>query len=137
MKIYLAGGMQSGWQDQVMRAVEADGHQWLDPRKHGREDPREYTAWDLNAIEHCDWVFAYFEESNPSGFGLTLEIGYAKGLGKRVIFCDEKSETSPLHMKHLRIVEHASDVYFTYLDDAIEFLASLPYSYAHRLTNAV
>lgn len=135
MRIYLAGGFKTNWQDEVMH--KAPSHSYLNPRKSGLTDWREYSAWDLNAIEHCDWVFAYFEEGNPSGFGLVLEIGYAKGLGKRVIFCDEISETSSLHLDHLRIVQFASDVYFTSMNSAIGFLVALPRSMDHTNTNAI
>jgi nucleoside 2-deoxyribosyltransferase len=87
-KVYLAGGMRSGWQETVMAACP--GVEWLDPRTHGLRDPKEYTAWDLQAVRDADVVFAYLEKSNPYGFNLAFEVGYAHALGKPIIFVDEK-----------------------------------------------
>lgn len=86
MKIYLAGGMKTDWQDRLMAA--APRHRYLDPRSHGITDPAEYTRWDLAAVAVCDVVVAQMDSSNPSGFGLSLEVGYAHALGKRVVFID-------------------------------------------------
>jgi len=124
MRIYLAGGFKSNWQERIM--IQCDQHTYLNPRSHHLDDWKEYSAWDLSAIDQCDWVFAYFEKDNPSGYGLVLEIGYARGKQKRVIFVDEISPFSPKHQNHLRIVEFASDVYFNTLEDGMQFLQSLP-----------
>jgi len=88
MKIYLAGGMKSGWQDKVMKAYPE--HDYYDPRSHGLPLPEQYVTWDLNHIEKADMVFACYDKGNPTGFGMTFEIGYALGLGMNVIFVDEQ-----------------------------------------------
>jgi hypothetical protein len=72
-RVYLAGGHRSGWQQSIMNA--APGFDYFDPRSHGLDDPRSYTVWDLNAIDQSDILFVYFEATNPSGFGLSLEVG--------------------------------------------------------------
>lgn len=91
MKVYLAGGMKSRWQDDVI--AEFPGVEFIDPRSHGLKDEREYTKWDLDGIRRSDVVFAYMDTDNPSGFGLSLEVGYAHGLGKPVIYvCEDTSE---------------------------------------------
>lgn len=87
VKIYLAGGMKCGWQDRVTQ-LAPDGVQFLDPRTWATSDPAIYTAKDLSAVRECDCILAYMDSSNPSGFGLCLEIGYAYALGKRIIFVD-------------------------------------------------
>ena len=109
MKIYLAGGMRSGWQD---RLSEFDV---IDPRTHGLSDPEEYTAWDMAGVRECDIVFAYLEKSNPSGLGMAFEIGYALGLGKRVIFVNEKKD------KYAKILECAC-INFDTLEEGIKYL---------------
>lgn len=135
MKIYLAGGMTTDWQNEVIR--EAPNHIYLNPCDHGLREWQEYSAWDLNAVEACDWVFAFLNKGNPSGYGMVLEIGFAKGLGKRVIFVDELSLNDPVKGRYFRIVEFASDVYFTELSEGIRFLNALPATMSQRFTNII
>jgi len=87
MIIYLAGGMKDGWQDKVAPLLV--GHELLDPRSWSTPDPVVYTARDLEAVRKCDCVLVHMSSSNPSGFGLSVELGYAYALGKRIVFCDE------------------------------------------------
>jgi len=87
MIIYLAGGMKDGWQDKVAPLLV--GHELLDPRSWSTPDPVVYTARDLEAVRKCDCVLVHMSSSNPSGFGLSVELGYAYALGKKIVFCDE------------------------------------------------
>jgi nucleoside 2-deoxyribosyltransferase len=89
MIVYLAGGMRSNWQDRVIHAVS--GVEWRDPRSHGLTEEKEYTKWDLYAVQECDVVFAYMDHDNPSGYGMCLEMGYAHALGKKIILVDMRS----------------------------------------------
>ena len=84
--VYLSGGHRSGWQQKIITDIQ--GFCFKDPSSHGLTDPKLYTAWDLEAIRESDIIFAYFESSNPSGYGLNFEIGYAAALGKQIIFID-------------------------------------------------
>ena len=84
MKVYLAGGLSCDWQDRVPAHWEL-----LDPRSWQDPDPAVYTERDLTAIRAADVVLAYMSSANPSGFGMSLEVGYAHALGKRVLFVDE------------------------------------------------
>lgn len=86
MKVYLAGGMRTTWQDELIAALP--NVVFLDPRSHGLNDPAAYTAWDLNAIREADAVVACMTSDNPSGYGLSLEVGFAYALGKPVYFID-------------------------------------------------
>lgn len=88
MKVYLAGGMKSTWQDEVILWLP-DGVKVYDPRHHGLSSPSEYTRWDLDHIEKSDAVISQMSSDNPSGFGLSVEIGFAHALGKRIIFIDK------------------------------------------------
>lgn len=87
MIIYLAGGMKDGWQDKVAPLLA--GHELLDPRSWSTPDPAAYTVRDLEAVRKADCMLAHMSSSNPSGFGLSVELGYAYALGKRIVFCDE------------------------------------------------
>lgn len=86
MKIYLAGGMKDGWQERA--ALLLKDHVLLDPRSWGTPNPAIYTAKDLAAVRESDIVLVYMSPGNPSGFGLSVELGYAYALGKKIIFCD-------------------------------------------------
>lgn len=90
MKVYLAGGMKDGWQDYFLDACP--NVQFFDPRKTGLTDPADYTKWDLEHVSKADVVLACMDSTNPSGYGLSVEIGYAKALGKRVIFIDNVTD---------------------------------------------
>jgi nucleoside 2-deoxyribosyltransferase len=123
VKIYLAGGMRSGWQDAVTDALA--GHEIIDPRKKekvGKWDLDKYGAWDLARIRTCDAVLGYMERTNPSGIGMAVEIGYAKGLGKTVVVVLEdnysENETDKRHIMFMSVV---ADYVAEDIDDAISF----------------
>lgn len=87
IKIYLAGGLNTGWQDEIL-GIGGD-YTYIDPRAwQSGATPEQYTTRDLAAIEDSHWVIAYMDSKNPSGFGLSVEIGYAKALRKKIIFVD-------------------------------------------------
>jgi len=117
MRVYLSGGMRSGWQDKVKAAVS--GIEWIDPREHGLELPALYAVWDLTGVRLADVVFAYIEDDNPSGIGLALELGYAKGLGKITILVGGHDD------KRMAIVGCAADVWVAPLSQGIALLQSL------------
>lgn len=87
MIVYLAGGMKDGWQDRVAPLLA--GHELLDPRSWSCPEPAVYTARDLAAIRNADCILVHMSSGNPSGYGLSVELGYAYALGKRIVFCDE------------------------------------------------
>lgn len=89
MIIYLAGGMKDGWQDRIAPLLA--GHELLDPRSWSDPDPAVYTERDLDAIRRADGIFVHMSSANPSGFGLSVELGFAYALGKKIVFCDEIS----------------------------------------------
>ena len=118
LRVYLAGGMRQEWRKDVYKYFEKEiavsKIDFFDPTKTGFNDPNHYTAWDLHAIEQCDVVFAYLEEDNPSGIGMATEIGYAKGLGKQVIFVNHQPEH-----RYLPFVKETSDLYTELFSDGL------------------
>lgn len=117
--IYLAGGMKSKWQDKI---IEASGNSWfevIDPRSHGLKDEKEYTAWDLDGIARSVTVVAYMDSDNPSGYGLSLEVGYAIGLGIPVWYVCEDTTDRQRFFGMVRSVAHRN---FNSLADCIEAL---------------
>jgi len=124
VKVYLAGGMKTDWRSEVVAKGPSEAH-YADPCCHGLPTEREYTAWDLLAIDWSDVVFVYFEASNPSGYGLCLEAGYAHAKGKTVVVVDEKSAADPVTGKRLGMLRSIADVVLTNLDDGVEILNRL------------
>lgn len=121
--VYLSGGHHSGWQRQVKAAVPQ--FDYLDPSMHHIGQADAYTAWDLAAVRACDFVFAYLESSNPSGYGLSVEIGYARALEKFVVLVDEKSRSDTRLEKRLRILQSTASVVFSRFSDGVHYLRSL------------
>jgi len=105
-KVYLSGGTVSGWQDVVEHRINPPAlamsvtpaiAEFYNPAKFkvgpvDRPDVRMYGPMDRIKIEECDILFAYLEAGNPTPINVALELGYAKGLGKRTILCNEWTE---------------------------------------------
>ena len=121
-KVYLAGGFRSGWQAQAAARL-AGSFELLDPSAHNILDPAEYTRWDLEAVRKSDIVLANMEASNPGGYSLALEVGFAKALGKRIIMVDQVEE--PSVRRYFEMVRQCSDRVFPTLEDALDYLSSL------------
>ena len=117
-KIYLAGGFKSGWQAQAKNVLKK--FELLDPSAHNIQDPKEYTDWDLAAVSRCDIVLANMEESNPGGYSLALEVGFAKALKKTIVLVDQI--TNPTVSRYFEMVRQVSDITFPDLELALEYL---------------
>lgn len=92
--VYLAGGMKSDWQDEVLFICDMarpGRFAWRDPRKWQDQYPKaeEYVRQDLRSIRDCSILFAWMAGDNPSGYGLSAEMGYANALGRKIIFANE------------------------------------------------
>lgn len=119
--VYLAGGFNSDWREKVKACANVS---FIDPKEKEQKKEfqwDEYGCWDLHFIKQSDICFVYMERSNPSGFGLSVEIGYAKGLGKTVILVLETGHEKDSYLTFLMTV---ADVTYDNLDDGINFLAS-------------
>ncbi len=121
-KIYLAGGFKSNWQAQVAARL-AGSFELLDPSVHNIQDPAEYTRWDLEAIRQSDIVLANMEASNPGGYSLALEVGFAKALGKAIFMVDQVEDPSVKH--YFEMVRQCSERVFSTLVEALDHLSSL------------
>ncbi|WP_226501748.1 nucleoside 2-deoxyribosyltransferase domain-containing protein [Pseudomonas sp. MWU16_30322] len=118
-KIYLAGGFHSGWQEIVKARLK--NFVILDPGAHCIDDPVEYTRWDLAAVRDSEIILANMEASNPAGYALALEIGYAKALGKTIYLVDQIED--PSVKRYFEMVRQCSTRVFRGLDEAIEYIA--------------
>lgn len=127
--VYLAGGFRSGWQGKVHTALK--GWRVLDPSAHGLLSPREYARWDLDAITESDMVLAYMERTNPGGYSLALEVGFAKALAKMIILVEEHD--SDERRRYFEMVREVADKRFPSLDEAIVYLQDTPAGPLHTL----
>lgn len=121
-KIYLAGGFRSNWQA-VVTARLAGTYELLDPSEHNIHDPAEYTRWDLEAVRESDFILANMEASNPGGYSLALEVGFAKALGKRIFMVDQIED--PSVQRYFEMVRQCSERVFTTLEEALDHLSSM------------
>ena len=134
-KVYLAGGFKSGWQKIIMDQLDQSFH-FFDPSEHHHPECDKFTTWDLHHVRVCDILFGYMEKSNPSGYGLTLEIGYANALQKSIILVDERSPSDPDFFRYFEIARESSSVVFDCIDDGIEYLHSFnPVAIESKPTN--
>jgi nucleoside 2-deoxyribosyltransferase len=110
-KIYLAGGFKGGWHDKVTQQLSKD-FIIFNPQKHSLDDVDMYTAWDLFHVDKCDILFGFMSEDNPSGYGLALEIGYAKAKNKLVVLIDERSKIDASFKRYFSICHQSSNIVF-------------------------
>lgn len=97
IRVYLAGGFHSGWQNKVIKACGTKHFIFYDPRKKWMRSeitenhPSFYWPWNFQAIKKSEVVFAYTEDYRPKLLGpaIVLEMGYAQGLGKLVIYVND------------------------------------------------
>ena len=123
-KVYLAGGMHNNWRKRVIDSCKEFCFDFYNPEDHGLISPDDYSAWDLHFIKQCDILFAYMDKDNPSGWGLMLEIGYAKALNKTIIFVWEQLGDRD---KYFEIAGFCADVRFLDLNMGIKFLQSFEF----------
>jgi len=121
-KIYLAGGFRSNWQAEVAVRL-AGSFELLDPSAHNIQDPAEYTRWDLEAIRQSDILLANMEPTNPGGYSLALEVGFAAALGKPIFLVDQVDD--PSVKRYFEIVRECSERVFATLNEAIDHLSSM------------
>lgn len=121
LKVYLSGGMRSNWQNRVIDSSH-NNFTFFNPANHNLKNSKEYTNWDVFYTKRCDIIFAYMEKDNPSGIGLSFELGIANALGKLIILVDEKSCNDSKFEIYFKIVKDSSNIIFDKLQDGIEFL---------------
>jgi nucleoside 2-deoxyribosyltransferase len=120
-KVYLSGGFKSNWQEKVIGAL-GNNCTFFNPRAHQLESDKEYWVWDMHFVKECDLIFAYMESDNPSGFGLTFEIGLAYALNKTIILIDEKSNIDKDFERYFKIVSNSTRILYNNLDEGINYL---------------
>ena len=129
-RVYLAGGMNSKWRSVITKRLEgsASNFIFIDPMDNNMKNPDQYTFWDLRSIEQCDILLGYMEQSNPSGYGLNLEIGYAKALGKTIVLVVPDDFTrDDDRSRYFGMARVCADVVVKTLSDAADFLAGIEY----------
>lgn len=114
-KIYLAGGWGK-FRDIVMRDTNAD---WQNPENMANRE--NWFELETEAVKNSDGMIAWFEKGNPSGFGMTFEMGmsYSLGIPYLLICEDEEMLKYKFSMQSL-----GSEKTFTSWKDALEYINS-------------
>lgn len=115
-KVYLAGGLHSNWQEQVMSAVL--GADYFNPRvsyieakeKGEWESPQVYVDRDLNWLRECDIIFCYQEETLPDTVNCSWEMGYGFAKGKKIIYVNQRVIDRYVTMASLTSVVYTRDL---------------------------
>ena len=111
MKVYLAGGLRTDWQDDFVDEFAFV----LDPRTlfgSVREKAKQEEKW----LKECYAVLAYAEDSNSWPIGLAYELGYAKALGKPTVLLVDVIDPRTHWLQYM------VDFCTTDKDKAIEFI---------------
>lgn len=127
-KVFLSGGFSSGWQNIVVNRLK-DKFIFFNPESHSLSEADKYTAWDIHFVKECDILFAYMENTNPSGYGLAFELGIAYAMGKTIILVDERSLYDETFSRYFKILQTSSNVIFSNLDEGIKYLESFSIAY--------
>jgi len=126
IKIFLSGSLfLEDWQSKAISELGNDNFLFLNPRRHGLSDSFEYTQCDLFYLDLCDIFLGYMQKENPSGFGLSFELGYAVAKGKLTILVDEKSLSDSEFKKKFEIVREACILLFENIDGAIDYIKNI------------
>jgi len=120
--VYLAGGLTNNWHDIVIAELK-DRFIFFNPKTHNLKASTQYTSWDLHFVKQCNILFGYIEKDNTSGYGLTLEIGYASALNKTIILVDERSKIDKSFAKQFLIVRESCSVVFEDFFEGITYLS--------------
>lgn len=127
-KVYLAGGFKSDWHSKVMSSSELIT--WINPKSKEYSNGErttmsvaEYGKWDLHFIRQSNIVFIYVERDNTSCIGLSVEAGYAKGLGKMVILVLEPNHET-IKDSYLSFITQVADIVFDDLESGVNYLKS-------------
>lgn len=112
-KIYLAGGWGK-FRDIVQRDTNAI---WMNPEHMTIRE--NWFELETNAVKECDGMIAWFEKGNPSGFGMTYEMGMAFALNKPYLVIVEEEEmiAYKFSMQCLGAVK-----FFTSWKEALEYI---------------
>lgn len=127
-KVYLSGGFKSNWQEQVITALK-NKFIFFNPREHDLDNSDFYTIWDIHFVKECDILFAYMEQGNPSGYGLSFELGMAYALNKTIILIDEKSHNDAQFARYFKIMHRPSGVVLNNLNEGVEYLKKFYFDY--------
>lgn len=120
MRIYLAGGLKGNWQSTVQKSLPNED--FADPRTHGLQEEMDYTVWDCAHVDACDVVFVCITADNPSGYGAMVELGRGSGLGKYIIFVDERSPVDARFSRYMGMARSMANYSTDNLEDGIKKL---------------
>lgn len=132
LKIFLSGGL-ADWQDTVIDALQDQDVRIFDPREINSENELHYSYYNLHNATNADILFAYMSTDNPSGYGMSFEVGAAIASKVPVILVLDFDQTTHLQTKdmysralllknHFKMHEELADIVCYSLNEGIEQL---------------
>ena len=112
-KIYLAGGWGK-FRNIVINDTNAN---WLNPETMTNRE--NWFQMETESIKECDGLIAWFEKGNPSGFGMTFEMGMAYALGKPYLLVIEDEEMLKYKFS---MQSSGSEKTFSCWEDCLEYI---------------
>lgn len=119
IKVFLAGGMVSNWQDEIINAFRDEkGIIFYDPRS--TSDIREIDSyiWCLDKIHDSSVVLVYMESENIGGYNTMFEAGIAAAEDKTIIFINRDNNRRDL----FGMLSLFADMQFSTIERAITVL---------------
>ena len=100
--IFLAGSIEMGkaenWQEELAHGLYCNQYNVFNPRRddwdssweQSYENPQffQQVSWELNAMEHADFIIMYFSPGTISPISL-LELGLYAKTGKLTVVCPD------------------------------------------------
>lgn len=127
MIVYLTGGFRGDWHQQVIE--QCPQFTFQQSVKYGVYDASKYILKELEMIKSSDVIFVYLESGSRDSHSLSLEIGYAKALGKSIILVDEKSSINFEFWQDWDMCRYACDSIFMTLEEGINYLRGIHNTY--------
>lgn len=133
--VYLAGGMRTGWQEDVKRDLkklhDAGLVRWSDPRENDTRDPKEYEPLDMMRVETADIIFGYAEDGNPGLYALCVELAFGKAKGAKTLLVNLlKEETDPKRKRYFSFTGVVCDFQVDNLNAGVQLLEKMIYALA-------
>lgn len=129
--VYLAGGLSGpDWRAKVVEALDGK-FQFLIPLSQEKlvQPPEQYTVRDEFYVKKADIVFIYIWNGKRHAEGTAWEAGFAKGLGKTVIFVEEYGNKM---RDRFVFIKGRADIVFGKLEDGIKYLVTLAEDYTEE-----
>jgi nucleoside 2-deoxyribosyltransferase len=109
--IYIAGGTRTNWRDEINLSN-------FDIMSLQGKPLGEIMQQELDWLDECDAILAWFPKENPSGIGLATEMGYVKALGKPIVLVHDGNPK-------INWLQHIADFVTTDMNEAVAWINNI------------